>query len=297
MDTSKFRGTWTALITPFIDDEHIDYNALERLIERQIEGDVTGILVIGTTGESPTLREDEQDELIRRAKQFINGRCLLMAGCGTNNTTKSVKRAKVVREAGADILMAVNPYYNKPTQEGLYRHFKAISEATDLPLVVYNIKGRTSVNVETNTLMRLAIDAPNIVVVKEASGDLDQIRQVCKQRPEGFIILSGDDGITFEMIEKFGADGVISVASNIVPGQISAMVRASLNGDLDKARDMDKKLQPLFKTLFAETNPIPVKYAAYKMGLCKLVYRLPMCGPSRESQQKVDEMLIENHLI
>lgn len=290
MARSKYAGTWTALITPFKNGK-IDWEAVAGLVEKQIEGNVTGILVIGTTGESPTLTESEQKELISRVREMIDGRCMLMAGCGTNSTAKSVEKAREAAEAGAEVLLVVNPYYNKPTPEGLYQHFKAVAEATELPVVLYNIKGRTGVNVDTDTLVRIVEACPNVVGVKEASGDFEQMQEVIARRVrEDFVVLSGDDGITCKLIAA-GGDGVVSVASNIVPGRVSEMVRLGLAGESEAAAVLDEELQRMFDELFTETNPIPVKYAAHKMGLCELEYRLPMCEPSARAAGVVDEML------
>jgi len=289
MSTSKFRGTWTALITPFLDNQEIDYQVLSVLIERQIAGGVTGIVVIGTTGESPTLTDQECFELISKTKEMINGRCLLMAGCGTNSTAHSVEKAQAAQKAGADCLLVVNPYYNKPSQEGLYLHFKAVAQATELPNILYNIKGRTGVNLETDTLMRLIKDVDNIIGVKEASGDLVQIKEVGQRKPKDFLLFSGDDGLTYQVLEQAKGDGVVSVASNIIPKEVNELVQLGLRGDFEMAKKLDEDLQKIFKILFIETNPLPVKYVAHKMGLCKLVYRLPMCPPSEKSKGILDE--------
>lgn len=282
MDTSKFKGVWTALITPFTSENKIDYDALKKLVEHQITGGVTGILVIGTTGESPTLSDEECKELITKTKELIDGRCLLMAGSGCNCTDKSLKKTAAACEA--DCLLVVNPYYNKPTQKGLYLHFKAVADSTDLPVFLYNIKGRTGINLETETLVKLANECPNIIGVKEASGDLEQIKEVCEKRPEGFIVLSGDDGITGKIMREYNADGVVSVASNLIPEKIVELVNT-----LDE--ELDEKLQSFFDTMFIETNPIPVKYAAHLMGFCKPNYRLPMCEPEQETIDKLKELL------
>lgn len=290
----KFAGVWTALIAPF-ENGGIDWDAMKKIVEMQIEGGVTGILVLGTTGESPCITEEEGVSMVSRLKDWIDGRCLLMAGSGTNCTAKSVEKTKKMTEAGADILLAVNPYYNKPTQEGLYQHFKAMAAATDLPIMLYNIKGRTGVNLETETVVRLAaID--NIVGVKEASGNLDQMKEVIEKTPDDFLVLSGDDALTLELI-KMGGDGVISVASNIVPGKLSEMVEYALMGNMDEAGKLNDSMADMFDTLFIETNPIPVKYAAHLMGLCKNEYRLPMCPPSEGAQEKVREMCLNHNLI
>jgi 4-hydroxy-tetrahydrodipicolinate synthase len=283
MDTSQYKGVWTALITPFTDDHQIDWDALKKLIEHQIAGSVTGILVIGTTGESPTLTPKECTELIERAKKIIDGRCLLMAGSGSNCTQTSIQKTIKAESAGADCLLIVNPYYNKPTQHGLYLHFKAIADATTLPVFLYNIKGRTGVNLETETLLQLANDCTNIIGVKEASGDLEQIKEVCEKRPEGFIVLSGDDGITYQVMKEYGADGVVSVASNIIPAKLTQMVN-----NLDS--QLNDELQDFFDKMFVETNPIPVKYLASLMGYCQPNYRLPMCQPTDKTKETLKQL-------
>ena len=291
MKIEKLKGVWTALITPFKEDGSIDLESFDKLIDKQIKAHITGIVISGTTGESPTLSDNETCELIKRAKIKTSNKCFIMAGTGTNNTEKSIHKTKMAEEAGADMIILVSPYYNKPTQEGLYRHFKAIAESTNLPIILYNIKGRTGVNIEIPTLVRLANNVKNIIGVKEASGDLVQIKSVCDNKLENFIVLSGDDNLTFQMIKDCGADGVISVTSNIVPEEMIKMVDLALIGKIDESQKINEELNPLFKVLFIETNPIPVKYASYKMGLCKNIYRLPMCEIGEEHGKQVDEVL------
>lgn len=297
MKKEQLQGVWTALITPFKKDGSIDFESFDKLIEMQLEAHITGVVISGTTGESPTLNDKECCELIQRAKGKIGNKCLIMAGAGTNNTEKSIYKTKLAKDAGADMLILVNPYYNKPTQKGLYLHFKAIADSTDLPIILYNIKGRTGVNLETPTLMKLANEVKNIVGVKEASGDLEQIKSVCEQRPDNFVVLSGDDNITFQIIKDYSADGVISVTSNIVPEKMIEMVNKTLNGEIEEAEKINKELEPLFKNLFIETNPIPVKYAAYEMGLCENIYRLPMCEIGEEHGKQVKDLLKEMGII
>ncbi|KKP91406.1 4-hydroxy-tetrahydrodipicolinate synthase [Candidatus Nomurabacteria bacterium RIFOXYC2_FULL_36_8] len=294
---NKYKGVWTAMITPFNEDGSIDWRSFDNLVERQVEAKVTGIIINGTTGESPTITDEECIDLIKRAKEKVADKCLIMAGTGTNNTKKSVEKTKSAEEAGADIVLLVNPYYNKPTQNGLYLHFKAIAESTSLPVFLYNIKGRTGVNLETDTLKKLANEVKNIVGVKEASGDLNQIKAVCELGLEDFVILSGDDNITLEIIKSYGADGVISVASNIVPSDMVSMVGSALKKDYTKAEEVNTKLADLFKILFIETNPIPVKYASYKMGLCQNIYRLPMCKIGEENGKQVEAVLEQMNII
>ena len=297
MNIKELKGVWTALITPFEIDGSIDWKSFDQLVIKQVEAGVTGIVLIGTTGESPTINDDESIKLIKRAKEKVAGKCLIMAGTGTNNTLKSIEKTKMASDAGADIIILVNPYYNKPTQHGLYLHFKAIAESTSLPVILYNIKGRTGVNIETLTLCKLAKDVKNIIGVKEASGDLNQIKSVCDQKLDNFIVLSGDDNLTFKIIKDYGVGGVVSVASNIIPEEIIKMVNLTLEGQIKKAEEANNRLDPLFKALFIETNPIPVKYAAYEMGLCKNVYRLPMCEIGNDNGKQVKELLKQMNLI
>jgi 4-hydroxy-tetrahydrodipicolinate synthase len=297
MDKNKLKGVWTALITPFREDGSIDFQSFDKLLDIQINAGVTGIVISGTTGESPTLKEEESSLLIKRAKEKTKDKILIMAGTGSNDTEKSIIKTKEAESAGADMIILVNPYYNKPTQEGIYRHFKKIAEATNLPVILYNIKGRTGVNIETSTLLRLANEVKNIIGVKEASGDLEQIKSVCEQRPDDFVVLSGDDNITFKIIKDYGVDGVISVASNIIPEKMIEMVNLTLDKKINEGEILNSKLDKLFKILFIETNPIPVKYASHKMGLCENIYRLPMCEMGEEHSKQVEEILQEMNLI
>ena len=236
-----FKGVFTAIVTPFKEDGSLDEECLKKLIDFNIENGVSGIVPCGTTGESPTLDHDEHDKVIEITVQHVNKRVPVIAGTGSNSTKEAIRLSKHAEEAGADGLLIVNPYYNKPTQEGLYRHFKAVADAVKIPVVVYNIKGRTAINVETPTLVRLMNDCDNIVAVKEASGDLDQMKDVIAQRKEGFSVLSGDDNITLELI-KAGGNGVVSVASNIVPDRMVAMVKAALDGNFEEAERINNEL-------------------------------------------------------
>lgn len=297
MENNKYKGVWTAMITPFNEDGSIDWRSFDKLIERQVEAKVTGIIINGTTGESPTITDEECIDLIKRAKEKVGDKCFIMAGTGTNNTKKSVEKTKSAEEAGADIVLLVNPYYNKPTQKGLYLHFKTIAESTSLPVFLYNIKGRTGVNLETTTLYKLATEVKNIVGVKEASGDLNQIKSACELELNDFTVLSGDDNITLEIIKNYEADGIISVASNIVPKDMVEMVSSALKKDFANAEEVNAKLADLFKILFIETNPIPVKYASYKMGLCQNIYRLPMCEIAEENGGQVEAVLKKMDII
>ncbi|MFH1642003.1 MAG: 4-hydroxy-tetrahydrodipicolinate synthase [Nanoarchaeota archaeon] len=286
-----YKGVYTAIITPFTKDGIVDEECLKKLIDFNIENGVSGIVPCGTTGESPTLDHNEHDRVIELTVKHVNKRVPVIAGTGSNSTTEAIRLTKHAEEVGADACLLVNPYYNKPTQEGLYRHFKAIADSVNFPCIVYNIKGRTGVNVETPTLIRLATDCSNIKAVKEASGDLNQMKDVIAQRPDGFSVLSGDDNMTLDLI-KAGGNGVISVASNLVPDKMSAMVKAALDGNMEQAERLNRELMPLFAVEFIETNPIPIKAAVAMKGMCEEVYRLPMCELSDEHRVELKKVLI-----
>lgn len=291
-----FKGVFTAIVTPFKQDGSLDEECLKKLIDFNIKNGVSGIVPCGTTGESPTLDHEEHDRVIELTVKHVNNRVPVIAGTGSNSTKEAIRLTKHAEEVGADACLLVNPYYNKPTQEGLYRHFKAIADAVEFPCVVYNIKGRTGVNVETPTLMRLVKDCKNIVAVKEASGNLEQMKDVIAQRPEGFSVLSGDDNITLELI-RAGGNGVISVAGNLVPDKMVAMVTAALDEDFETAEKLNKELEPLFEVEFIETNPIPIKAALAMKGMCEEVYRLPMCELRPENKEKLKEVLTDMGVI
>lgn len=292
-----FKGVFPAIVTPFKSNGEVDEQALKELIDFQIENKVDGIVPCGTTGESPTLSHEEHDRVIELTIKHVNKRVKVIAGTGSNSTGEAIRLTKHAKEAGTDAVLLVNPYYNKPTQKGLYLHFKAIADAVDIPIVIYNIKGRTAVNVETTTLVKLMNDCKNIIAVKEASGDLNQIKEVIEKRKEGFSVLSGDDNITLDLIES-GGDGVISVAANIVPGKMAEMVHAALDGNLEKAREVEKELSELFRVEFIETNPIPIKTALAMMGRCKEVLRLPMCTLEKpEHREELKQVLEDLKLI
>lgn len=295
MDRQKYAGTWTALITPFKNDQSLDEAALRTLVQRQIENGVTGVVPVGTTGESPTTTDEEDKRIFeivveeaRKGGDAAGRKIYVMAGTGSNCTKDAVKYTKVAKEAGADLCLVVSPYYNKPTPAGLILHFNAVADV-GLPVIVYNIKGRTGVNITTDTLMEIA-KHKMVVGVKEASGDIEQMKEVIARRPSDFAVLSGDDGMTLQLIEA-GGDGVISVASNIMPDKVSEMVEYALDGNVEEAKKIGAHLEKLFKDIFIETNPVPVKYCVHKMGLCELVYRLPMCPPSEKNMGVLDETL------
>ena len=282
-------GVMTALVTPFKSGGEIDFDALDRLVDFQIENGVDVLVPMGTTGESPTVTHEENMDVVERVIRRAGGRVPVIAGTGSNSTDEAIRMTKIARNQGADYSLQVAPYYNKPTQEGLYRHFSTIADTVDIPMVVYNIKGRTGVNIETPTLMRLA-GHPNIVAVKEASGDLGQMMDVLNAKPKDFVVLSGDDNLAVPLTLMGGA-GVISVASNIIPRYMCDMIGAARKGNVEKARTMHYELLPLFKAMFLETNPIPVKECLAQMGLMEAVWRLPLCPPSDTTAEKLRNIL------
>ena len=285
---------WTALITPFKTDGSLDELALRGLVRMQLEGGVTGLVPLGTTGESPTTTAEEDLRIIEVVVEEAKGRAKVMAGTGSNSTHEAVKYTKAAKEAGADACLVVSPYYNKPTPEGLKLHYAAVAEV-GLPIIVYNIKGRTGINIETDTLMEIAKD-PMIIGVKEASGEIEQMKEVIARRPEGFTVLSGDDGMTLALM-RAGGDGVVSVASNIAPREIVSLVEHAARDAWKEAEKVNEHLARMFKELFIESNPIPVKYCASQMGLCELIYRLPMCEPTAASKKILDAMLKSYDLV
>ncbi len=282
----EFRGVYTALITPFTDIGTVDYQALERIVENQIEAGIDGLVPCGTTGESPTLSHEEHDRVIAQTIKYAKGRVPVIAGTGSNATTEAIRLSQHAEDAGADALLLVNPYYNKPTQKGLYLHFRAIAESVRIPCILYNIKGRTGVNLETETLSSLERDCSNIVAVKEASGSLEQMEDVIETTSSGFSVLSGDDNLALNLI-RMGGDGVISVASNLFPREMVRMIHSALEGNWDESERIEAVLSPLFSTLFIETNPIPVKTAMARMGWCRESFRLPMCPLESPEHRRV----------
>ncbi len=284
-----FAGVYTALITPFQEDGSIDEKALRKLVDSQIDAGIQGIVPMGTTGESPTVTHEENIQVIKVVAEQAAGRTEIIAGTGSNSTAEAVRMTKLARDVGATATLQVTPYYNKPTQEGLYRHFTTIAEATELPMVVYNIPGRTARNVENATMLRLA-SHPRIVAVKEASGDMAQVMELVSLRPKGFDILSGDDNLTLPLI-ALGGEGVVSVASNIAPRMMVKLVTAARAGRMDEAREMHYKLLPLFKGVFLQTNPIPIKYALAAKGVVTESYRLPLCPLDADDKRTMDAIL------
>jgi 4-hydroxy-tetrahydrodipicolinate synthase len=286
-----FRGTFTALVTPFR-DRGIDVSAFEQLIETQIAADITGIVAIGTTGESPTLSHEEREQVIRVTVGKANKRCLVIAGTGSNATRHAIADTKLAERLGVDAALLVAPYYNKPSQEGLFRHFKAVADATSLPIMLYNIPGRCSVDIVPETVARLAKECRNIVSIKEASGSVERVGELRRRLPDAFAILSGDDSLTVPFM-AVGAAGVVSVASNLFPSEVCALVRACESGDLKSAEKLHTKLLPLFKDLFIEPNPVPVKTALGWRGVVSPEVRLPLCEMSEENQTRLRKTIDE----
>ena len=291
-----FRGTGTALVTPFDNQNEIDEHSIKKLVEFQIKGGVEALIPTGTTGESATLSEDEQAKIVSLVSKFARGRIKIIAGAGSNSTAKAVSLAKKVLAEGADAVLSVAPYYNKPTQGGFYQHYATIASEIDSPIIIYNVPGRTSSNIEAATTLRLANEFSNIVGIKEASGNFVQIMEILRKRPDGFGVWSGDDATTLPLI-SLGADGVISVVANETPEQFSKMVRLCLKGNFKKAIRIHNQLLDLMNFNFIESNPIPVKAALAEMGLIKENYRLPLVKLSNNYRQKMKAILKELDLI
>jgi 4-hydroxy-tetrahydrodipicolinate synthase len=290
-----FAGTYTALITPFRDGQ-VDYDGFRKLIEAQIAGGVDGIVPVGTTGESPTLSHDEHRDVIKAAVDIAAGRVKVVGGTGSNSTDEAIGLTQDAEKAGADGALIVAPYYNKPSPEGLYRHFRAIAENTKLPIILYSIPGRCGIDIGVPVVARLAKDCPNIVAIKEAGGTVERVSQLRQAVPDTFEIISGDDSLTVPFI-SVGAVGVISVASNVAPGPVSELVRAAREGQMARAEQLQRRLYPLFKNLFIESNPAPAKYALNLiMGLSPEL-RLPLVEMSDESRQLVRATLADLGLL
>jgi 4-hydroxy-tetrahydrodipicolinate synthase len=276
-------------VTPFTKSGDLDEQAVRRLGRRQIDAGIHFLVPCGTTGENPTLTLAERIRIVEILADESGGQTPVLAGAGGYDTRNIIRLADEMRKAGANGLLSVTPYYNKPTQEGLFQHFKAIAESTPLPLVVYNVPGRTGVNVEPRTLLRLA-GVPNIVGVKEASGNITQMAEICATVPDDFIVLSGDDAITLPLM-ALGGRGIISVVSNEIPAEMVRMVEAAERGDFEAARAVHTRILPLMQVNFVESNPVPVKAAMHAMGLVEEVYRLPMCAPKPETREKILKVL------
>ncbi|HZP25198.1 MAG TPA: 4-hydroxy-tetrahydrodipicolinate synthase [Terriglobales bacterium] len=292
----KLRGCGTALVTPFKQDGSLDETALRELVRWQVDSGIDFLVPCGTTGETPTLAHDEWLRVIDITVETAGGRVPIMAGATSNNTREAVAKAlEASSRAGVDYILTATPYYNKPTQEGVYRHFAAIAEASTKPLILYNIAGRTGTNIETPTLLRLA-EIPNIAGVKEASGNIGQIAEVCASVPEDFLVFSGDDAITLAVI-GLGGVGIVSVVSNEVPAEMTRLTNAALSGKWDTARLLFRKYLPLMQANFIESNPGPAKAVLAMMGRMEEVYRLPLVPMKKESRARLEKIVAEVGLL
>jgi len=290
-----FKGSIVAMVTPFINGK-IDEKKLRELIDFQINSGTSGIVPCGTTGESATLDFDEHERVIQISIDQVKKRVPVIAGTGSNSTAEAIMLTQQAAKAGADASLQVSPYYNRPTQKGLYEHFKAIAQSVKIPIILYNIAGRTGVNIEPETMAKLAVDCKNIVAVKEASGSLDQMSRIKQLCPKEFDLISGDDGLTLPVL-SIGGIGIISVVANIVPADVASLVSAFAKGDLKKAQELHYKLLPLIKAVFLETNPIPVKTAMGLLGMCAPDLRLPMCAMSADNLEKLKKALKDYGLL
>jgi len=293
--SARFQGSFVAMITPFRNGK-VDEAKVRELVEFHVAHGTDGLVPAGTTGESPTLSHDEHKRLVEVVVDAARGRLRVIAGTGSNSTAEAIDLTTHAEKAGATGALVVNPYYNKPTQEGLYRHFRAVAESVAFPVVVYNIQSRTAVNVETETLARLARDCKNVVGVKEASGSLDQMSQVVLACGPEFSVLSGDDNLTLPLL-AVGGHGVISVIGNILPRETADMVHAALDGDWKRARELHYRLLPLARAAFIETNPIPIKEAMAMAGMIEPEFRLPMCPMADANRERLRAVLRQYALV
>lgn len=286
----KYQGLYTAIVTPFRDGK-VDVDAFKALVEAQIAGGADGIVPVGTTGESPTLSHEEHMEVIRLAIEFAAGRCSVIAGTGSNSTQEAILMTQEAARLGADGTLQVCPYYNKPSQEGLYRHFRAVAECSDLPVLLYSIPGRSGVEIAVDTVARLAQDCPTITALKEAGGSVDRVNQLMQKVPEGFAVLCGDDGLTVPFI-SCGAVGLVSVTANVAPAQMKALVDAALSGDGRRALELQKKYYPLMKGLMSlDVNPVPIKAALALRGDISWELRLPLAPLAEEKRSALADLL------
>lgn len=288
----KFIGTGVALVTPFHKQGVIDFGSLEKLIEYTISNGVNYLVVLGTTGESATLSKDEKTAVIEFVKEIVNGRVPIVMGIGGNNTQEVVDQLKIVDYDGVDAILSVTPYYNKPTQRGLYLHYRQVACATHLPIILYNVPGRTSVNLKPETTLQLANEFDNIIGIKEASGNLMQIMEIIRQKPAGFLVISGDDGLTMPLIAA-GANGVISVVANAYPKSFSNMVNAALKGNFKEAREIHYNLLPFIEALFADGSPGGVKFALENMKMIHNHLRLPIVKVNKSTQNLLAALIAE----
>lgn len=285
-----FKGLGIALVTPFTSDGSVDYQSLSRLVEYQLKNGADFFCILATTGETPTLTSEEKKNIKELVVDLVGGKVPILIGCGGNNTADVVKELQTGDFSGIDGVLSVCPYYNKPSQEGLYQHFKAIASATNMPVVLYNVPGRTGVNLKAETTVRLARDCKNIVAIKEASGSLEQVDEIIKNKPDRFDVISGDDALTFPMI-ACGAAGVISVIGNALPKEFSRMIRLEMRGEIESARKIHHKFTDLFNLLFVDGNPAGVKAMLHEMGMIENVLRLPLVPTRLTTMQKISECL------
>lgn len=290
MARNIFKGLGVALVTPFTTEGEVDYKALKRLVEYLIQNGADFLCILATTGETPCLSSDEKNKIKQLVIDVNRGRVPILIGCGGNNTRAVVEELKTTDWTGIDGILSVCPYYNKPSQEGLYQHFKAIAEASPLPVVLYNVPGRTGINMKSDTTVRLANDCENIVAIKEASGSLEQVDEIIKNKPERFDVISGDDALTFSMVAS-GAAGSISVIGNALPREVSRMIRLEFKGEYEGARTIHHRFTELYSLLFVDGNPAGVKALLHEMGFIENVLRLPLVPTRITTLQKMTEIL------
>ena len=290
MAQNIFKGLGIALVTPFTQEGEVDYTALSRLVDYQLANGADFLCILATTGETPTLTAEEKAKIKQMVIEKAGDKVPVLMGCGGNNTAEVVRELKEADFVGIDGILSVCPYYNKPSQEGLYQHFKAIATASPLPVVLYNVPGRTGVNLKAETTVRLAKDCPNIVAIKEASGSLEQVDEIIKNKPDSFDVISGDDALTFPMI-ACGAAGVISVIGNALPKEFSRMIRLEMKGEIDAARKIHHRFTDLFNLLFVDGNPAGVKAMLHEMGMIENVLRLPLVPTRLTTMQRISDCL------
>ncbi|TCD48741.1 4-hydroxy-tetrahydrodipicolinate synthase [Chlorobium sp. N1] len=290
MSTRHLTGSAVALVTPFHADLTVDHEALRRLVEFHVEAGTDIVIPCGTTGESPCLTEAEEAEIIRTVRDASKGRVMVGSGAGSNSTVEAVRMARSAEEAGAETILSVAPYYNKPSQEGLYQHYRRVAEAVSIPIILYNVPGRTGCNIEAKTVLRLAREFENIAAVKEATDNMAQIAELLDGRPENFSILTGEDPLILPFM-AMGGDGVISVAANQIPREIKRLVESTREGRLDEARELNRRYRRLLRLNFIESNPVPVKYALARMGMIEEHYRLPLVPLTEASKAEMDREL------
>ncbi len=290
MKQNIFKGLGIALVTPFASDGSVDYDVLKNLLDYQLKNGADFFCILATTGETPTLTKDEKQKIKELVVEKVGDKVPILIGCGGNNTADVVNELQTADFSGIDGILSVCPYYNKPSQEGLYQHFKAIAGATNMPVVLYNVPGRTGVNLKAETTVRLARDCESIVAIKEASGSLEQVDEIIKNKPDGFDVISGDDALTFPMI-ACGAAGVISVIGNALPKEFSRMIRLEMKGEIESARKIHHKFTDLFNLLFVDGNPAGVKAMLHEMGMIENVLRLPLVPTRLTTMQKISDCL------